>query len=82
MNTEELYIWNYGIDKLPKGLLEFGRSDVCDTYDESKRQKFQNHGNGCGKTRMDGEKIYHQSYTSYATKNRESCNLIFLINTV
>jgi len=44
MNTEELYIWNYGIDKLPKGLLEFGRSDVCDTYDESKRQKFQNHG--------------------------------------
>lgn len=30
MNTEELYIWNYGIDKLPKGLLEFGRSDVCD----------------------------------------------------
>ena len=44
MNTEELYIWNYGIDKLPKGLLEYGRSDVCDTYDESKRQKFQNHG--------------------------------------
>ena len=44
MNTEELYIWNYGIDKLPKGLLEFGKSDVCDTYDESKRQKFQNHG--------------------------------------
>ena len=44
MNTEELYIWNYGIGKLPKGLLEFGRSDVCDTYDESKRQKFQNHG--------------------------------------
>lgn len=44
MNTEELYIWNYGIDKLPKGLLEFGKSDVCDTYDESKRQKFQDHG--------------------------------------
>ena len=44
MNTEELYIWNYGIGKLPKGLLEYGRSDVCDTYDESKRQKFQNHG--------------------------------------
>ena len=44
MNTEELYIWNYGIDKLPKGLLEYGRSDVCDTYDESKRQKFQNLG--------------------------------------
>ena len=82
MNTEELYIWNYGIGKLPKGLLEFGRSDVCDTYDESKRQKFQNHGQWMWKTRMDGEKIYHQSYTSYATKNRESCNLIFLINTV
>ena len=31
MNTEELYIWRYGIDKLPKGLLEFGKSDVCDT---------------------------------------------------
>ena len=44
MKTEELYIWNYGIDKLPKGLLEYGKSDVCDTYDESKRQKFQNHG--------------------------------------
>ena len=44
MNTEELYIWRYGIDKLPKGLLEYGKSDVCDTYDESKRQKFQNHG--------------------------------------
>ena len=35
MNTEELYIWRYGIDKLPKGLLEYGKSDVCDTYDES-----------------------------------------------
>ena len=44
MKTEELYIWRYGIDKLPKGLLEYGKSDVCDTYDESKRQKFQNHG--------------------------------------
>ena len=43
MNTEELYIWRYGIDKLPKGLFEYGKSDVCDTYDESKRQKFQNH---------------------------------------
>lgn len=30
MNTEELYIWRYGIDKLPKGLLEYGKSDVCD----------------------------------------------------
>lgn len=38
MNTEELYIWRYGIGKLPKGLLEYGRSDICDTYDESKRQ--------------------------------------------
>ena len=36
-------------------------------------------GNGCGKTRMDGEKIYNQSYISYATNNRESCILIFLI---
>ena len=44
MNTEELYIWRYGIDKLPKGLLEYGRSDVCDTYDESKRQRFQDKG--------------------------------------
>ena len=44
MNTEELYIWRYGIDKLPKGLLEYGKSDVCDIYDESKRQKFQNLG--------------------------------------
>ena len=44
MNTEELYIWRYGIGKLPKGLLEYGRSDICDTYDESKRQKFQNLG--------------------------------------
>ena len=25
MNTEELYIWRYGIDKLPKGLLEYGK---------------------------------------------------------
>ncbi|WP_277099317.1 Imm43 family immunity protein [Coprobacter secundus] len=41
MNTEELYIWRYGIDKLPKGLLEYGKFDVCDTYDESKRQRFQ-----------------------------------------
>ena len=24
MKTEELYIWRYGIDKLPKGLLEYG----------------------------------------------------------
>lgn len=44
MKTEELYIWRYGIDKLPKGLLEYGKSDVCDIYDESKRQKFQNLG--------------------------------------
>ena len=44
MKTEELYIWRYGIDKLPKGLLEYGKSDVCDTYNESKRQKFQNLG--------------------------------------
>ena len=44
MNTEELYIWRYGIGKLPKGLLEYGKSDVCDIYDESKRQKFQNLG--------------------------------------
>ena len=44
MNTEELYIWRYGKDKLPKGLLEYGKSDVCDTYDEGKRQKFQDHG--------------------------------------
>ena len=46
MNTEELYIWRYGIDKLPKGLLEYGKFDVCDTYDESKsqisRKMFQN----------------------------------------
>ena len=27
MNTEELYIWRYGIDKLPKGLLEYGKFD-------------------------------------------------------
>ena len=53
MNTEELYIWNYGIDKLPKGLLEFGKSDVCDTYDESKRQKFQNHGQWMWKNNID-----------------------------
>ena len=26
MKTEELYIWRYGIDKLPKGLLEYGKS--------------------------------------------------------
>ena len=44
MNTEELYIWRYGIDKLPKGLLEYGKFDVCDTYDESKRQRFQTKG--------------------------------------
>ena len=44
MNIEELYIWRYGKDKLPKGLLEYGKSDVCDTYDEGKRQKFQDHG--------------------------------------
>ena len=44
MKTEELYIWRYGIGKLPKGLLEYGKSDVCDIYDESKRQKFQNLG--------------------------------------
>ena len=39
MKTEELYIWRYGIDKLPKGLLEYGKSDVCDIYDESKEQE-------------------------------------------
>ena len=44
MNTEELYIWNYGIDKLPKGLLEYGKFDICDTYDETKRQRFQTQG--------------------------------------
>ena len=33
MNTEELYIWRYGIGKLTKGLLEYGISDICDTYD-------------------------------------------------
>ena len=47
-----------------------------------KGRSFKITDNGCGKTRMDGKKIYHQSYTSYATKNRESCNLIFLINAV
>ena len=26
MKTEELYIWRYGIDKLPKGLLEYDKS--------------------------------------------------------
>ena len=46
-----------------------------------KGKNFKTTGNGCGKTRMDGEKIYLMSYTSYATKNREFCNLIFLINT-
>ena len=44
MNTEELYIWRYGIDKLPKGLLEYGKFDVCDIYDETKRQRFQTKG--------------------------------------
>lgn len=53
MNTEELYIWDYGIGKLPKGLLEYGRFDVCDTYDESKRQKFQNHGQWMWKNKND-----------------------------
>ena len=38
--------------------------------------------NGCGKTRMDGARIYLPSYTLYATRNRESCNLIFLIKAV
>lgn len=82
MNTEELYIWNYGIDKLPKGLLEYGRSDVCDTYDESKRQKFQNLGQWMWQIMTDGARIYLPSYTLYATRNRESCNLIFLIKAV
>lgn len=72
MNIEELYIWRYGKDKLPKGLLEYGKSDVCDTYDEGKRQKFQDHGQWMWKTRMDGEKIYLLSYTSYATKTGNS----------
>ena len=35
-------------------------------------------GVGCGKTRMDGGRIYLQSYTSYAIRNREFCNLIFV----
>ena len=47
-----------------------------------KDKNFKTTGNGCGKTRMDGEKIYLMSYTSYATKNREFCNLIFLIKAV
>ena len=33
-----------GLINCLKDLLEYGKSDVCDTYDESKRQKFQNLG--------------------------------------
>ena len=60
MNIEELYIWRYGKDKLPKGLLEYGKSDVCDTYDEDvKRQKFRDHGQWMWKNKdQDGEEIY------------------------
>ena len=56
MKTEELYIWRYGIGKLPKGLLEYGKSDVCDIYDESKRQKFQNFGHKYKKKNRKGKK--------------------------
>ena len=31
MKTEELYIWRYGIDKLPKGLLEYHKHQICHT---------------------------------------------------
>ena len=57
MNTEELYIWRYGIDKLPKGLLEYGKFDVCDTYDESKRQRFQTKGRWMWKDKKDRKSV-------------------------
>ena len=47
-----------------------------------KDKNFKTTGNGCGKIMTDGEKIYLPSYTLYATRNRESCNLIFLIKAV
>ena len=45
-----------------------------------KGNDFKLKGDGCGKLRMDGKKIYLQSYTSYATRNLESYNLIFVIS--
>ena len=35
-----------------------------------KGRSFKITDDGCGKTRMVGKKIYHQSYTSYATKKK------------
>ena len=47
-----------------------------------KGRSFRISGNGCGKIMTDGARIYLPSYTSYVTKNQESCNLIFLIKAV
>lgn len=81
MNIEELYIWRYGKDKLPKGLLEYGKSDVCDTYDEGKRQKFQDHGQWMWKNKDGWRENLPPVLYLVCNKNREFCNLIFLINT-
>ena len=43
-----------------------------------KDNDFKLKGDGCGKTRMVGKKTCLPSYTSYATRNRETCNLIFV----
>ena len=47
-----------------------------------KGRSFRISGNGCGKIMTDGVRIYLLSYSLYATRNRESCNLIFLIKAV
>lgn len=47
-----------------------------------KGRSFRISGNGCGKIMTDGARIYLPSYTLYATRNRESYNLIFLIKEV
>lgn len=82
MKTEELYIWRYGIGKLPKGLLEYGKSDVCDIYDESKRQKFQNLGQWMWQNNDGWRENLPPVLFLVCNKNRESCNLIFLIKAV
>lgn len=72
MNTEELYIWRYGIDKLPKGLLSMVNLMSVILTMKAKGRSSKTTGNGCGKTRMVGKKTCLPSYTSYAIRNRES----------
>ena len=81
MKTEELYIWRYGIDFL-KDYWSMANLMFVISMMKVKGRSFRISGNGCGKIMTDGARIYLPSYTLYATRNRESCNLIFLTKAV